>query len=82
LGSYKTNSLFFSFSIKLTSFEEGLPKSFVIIASYSSSDAAGSNGFRIINSAKMHPTDHTSIAAVYFFHDKITSGALYHLVAM
>ena len=82
LGSYNTNSLFFSFSIQLTSLGEGFPISFVIIASYSSSEAAGSNGFRIINSAKIHPTDHTSIAAVYFFHDKITSGALYHLVAI
>jgi hypothetical protein len=50
--------------------------------SYSSSEAAGSSGLRMISSARMHPTDQTSIAAVYFLHDKITSGALYHLVAI
>jgi hypothetical protein len=29
----------------------------------------------------MHPIDHMSIALVYFFHDRITSGARYHRVA-
>jgi hypothetical protein len=50
--------------------------------SYSSSDPAGNKGFLMISSARIHPTDHTSIAPVYFFHDNITSGALYHLVAI
>jgi len=50
--------------------------------SYSSSDVAGKRGFLIISSAKIQPTDQTSIAAVYFLQDNITSGALYHLVAM
>jgi hypothetical protein len=60
----------------------GLPNNFVIIFNYSSSDPAGRRGFLIISSANIHPTDHTSIAPVYFFQDKITSGALYHLVAI
>jgi len=54
----------------------------VIIFNYSSSDPAGSNGFLMISSARMQPTDQTSIAPVYFFQDKITSGARYHLVAI
>ena len=33
------------------------------------------------SSPKIHPTDHTSMAALYFFSNKINSGALYHLVA-
>jgi len=49
---------------------------------YSSSEVAGNSGFLMINSARMHPTDQTSIAAVYFLQDNITSGARYHLVAM
>jgi len=66
----------------LTSFALGFPNNLVIIFSYSSSDPAGNKGFLMISSAKIQPTDQTSIAPVYFFHDKITSGALYHLVAM
>lgn len=64
------------------SLDEGLPRSLVIMFNYSSSEPAGRSGLRIINSAKIQPTDQTSIAAVYFFHDKMTSGALYHLVAI
>ena len=60
----------------------GLPIKSVIIYIYSSSDVAGNKGFRVISSAKMQPTDHTSIAVEYLFQDKMTSGALYHLVAM
>ena len=33
-------------------------------------------------SAKMHPTDHISIGLWYLLEPKMTSGALYHLVAM
>ena len=36
--------------------------------------------FEILRSAKMHPIDQISIAALYSFSNKITSGALYHLV--
>jgi hypothetical protein len=43
---------------------------------------AGRSTFLLINSAKIQPTDQTSIAPVYYFHERITSGALYHLVAM
>jgi len=50
--------------------------------SYSSSDVAGNKGFLIISSARMQPTDHTSIAAVYFLQERMTSGALYQRVAM
>tara|TARA_B110001469_G_C9612247_1_gene304610 strand:- start:794 stop:952 length:159 start_codon:yes stop_codon:yes gene_type:complete len=50
--------------------------------SYSSSEVAGRRGFLMISSARMHPTDQTSIAAVYFLHERITSGALYQRVAM
>jgi hypothetical protein len=35
----------------------------------------------VINSPKMHPTDHISTALVYFVDPKRISGALYHLVA-
>jgi len=48
----------------------------------SSSEVAGKSGLRIMSSAKMQPTDQTSMAAVYFLQDRITSGALYHLVAI
>jgi hypothetical protein len=41
----------------------------------------GKIGLRPMSSAKMHPTLHISMALVYFFQDKITSGARYHLVA-
>jgi len=66
----------------LTSFDDGLPKSLVIMLSYSSSEPAGNNGFLMSSSARMQPTDQTSIAELYFFHERITSGALYHLVAI
>jgi hypothetical protein len=66
----------------LIKWEAGLPKSFVIMFSCSSSEEEGSKGFLISNSAKIHPTDQTSIAAVYFFHERMTSGARYHRVAM
>jgi len=49
---------------------------------YSSSEVAGRSGFLIISSARMQPTDQTSIADVYLRQDKMTSGALYHLVAI
>jgi len=50
--------------------------------SYSSSEASGKSGFLMMSSAKIQPTAQTSIAAVYFFQERITSGALYHLVAI
>lgn len=40
----------------------------------------GKSGFLSISSIKMHPTDHTSIAAVYSDELSSNSGALYHLV--
>ena len=43
---------------------------------------AGSRGFLMMSSARMQPTDQTSIFESYFFQERITSGALYHLVAM
>jgi len=82
VGSANTNSLFFSFSIYATNLAEGFPNSLVIMLSCSSSEPAGSRGFLIISSARIQPTDHTSIAELYFLQERITSGALYHLVAI
>ena len=41
----------------------------------------GSKGFRSNNSPRIHPIDHISIAAVYYFVAKSASGARYHRVA-
>lgn len=60
----------------------GFPTKFVIIIICSCSVCAGSSGFLLISSAKMHPTLQTSMADVYYRQDKITSGALYQRVAM
>ena len=76
------NSLFLGIVIYSTKSSLGFPINSVISKIYSSSEVAGNNGFLLINSARMHPTDQTSIDVVYLFQDKITSGALYHLVAM
>ena len=76
------SKIFFSLSIYATNFADGLPSNFVIMLSCSSSEPAGNNGFLMRSSARMHPTAHTSIAELYFFHDKMTSGALYQRVAI
>lgn len=36
----------------------------------------------MIISARIHPTDHMSIALEYFYEPRTISGALYHLVAI
>jgi len=74
-----SNLLFFQYALQARIYLNGQNDAMAWIAI---SDDAGSSGFRIISSARMQPTDHTSIAAVYFFHDRMTSGARYHLVAI
>lgn len=76
------NSLFSWSSIWEIRSELGDPTNSVIICIISYSLVAGKRTLRRINSARMQPTDQTSIAAVYCFQDKITSGARYHRVAM
>ena len=81
-GRLYMNSLFLGIVICSTKSSYGLPMRSVINYICSSSEVAGRRGFLVINSASIHPTDHTSMAVLYLFQERITSGALYHLVAI
>ena len=82
LGSSLMNFLLSSSSIWLIRSWLGDPISSVIICIISYSLCAGSSTLRLINSARMQPTDQTSIAPVYYLHERMTSGARYQRVAM
>jgi len=59
---------------------EGVPTTSKILSICSSSDYPVNKGFRLTNSAKIHPIPHMSISPIYFFDPKRTSGGLYHKV--
>ena len=58
----------------------GVPRTFVILLSWSNSLTPGKRGFKVYNSVMMHPIAHTSILQVYEVDLSTHSGALYHLV--
>lgn len=57
-------------------FSVGVPKTCTIQLNCSSSDLAGKSGSCNSNSARMHPTDHMSVAGVYSRAPRNTSGGL------
>ena len=59
---------------------EGVPKTEIILCTWSKKSSPGKRGVLPSSSAIMHPMDQISIALEYSLAFRITSGALYHLV--
>lgn len=69
-----------SFVMYLISFEDGVPRTEIILWTWSRKSSPGKRAVFPNNSAAIHPTDQISMALLYSLAFNMTYGALYHLV--